>query len=88
MFVEAWKELLYANWRVELENSFDPLQVKRIHLIAEECGRGEIHRFVPVERGTDDRRVAVERALDALAELALKKLDPSETRVSRIKWGH
>ena len=56
MYEDHWKKILEA-WRNELEASLDLSNAVRIHLVAEEKGKGEIHRFVAIGASKTKRRI-------------------------------
>jgi hypothetical protein len=86
MFKNHWEKMLGATWRDELETSLDLRRAKGIHLVAEEKGKGEIHRFVSIGDHRPDNRSVVNKAIRDLAELKLRDQDPKKTIISAVKW--
>jgi len=85
MHTEYWKILLEAHWSKILATSLDLSQAKRLHLIAEEKGSGEIHRYLSIGNDREDARSVVKRLLNNLAELKLRDCDPQRTSVTGLK---
>jgi hypothetical protein len=68
MYKDHWKKILEA-WRNELEASLDLSNAVRIHLVAEEKGKGEIHRFVAIGASRASAELVITRMISQLADL-------------------
>ena len=86
MFTKDWKRILKDCWCAKLEKSLHRLQPTGIHLIAEERGKGEIHRFLSTYDRPTDTTAFVDELLTNLAELKLCDHDPANTTINDVRW--
>lgn len=85
MYKDHWKKILEA-WRNELEASLDLSNAVRIHLVAEEKGKGEIHRFVAIGASRASAELVITRMISQLADLKLADHDPTTIQIRAVTW--
>ena len=85
MYKDHWKKLLEA-WRNELEASLDLSNAVRIHLVAEEKGKGEIHRVVAIGASRPSAELVITRMISQLADLKLADHDPTTLQIRAVTW--
>ena len=85
MYKDHWKKILEA-WRNELEVSLDLSNAVRIHLVAEEKGKGEIHRFVAIGASRPSAELVITRMISQLADLKLADHDPTTIQIRAVTW--
>jgi len=85
MYKEHWEKILEA-WRNKLEASLDLSNAMQIHLVAEEKGKGEMHRFISIDDDRPNAEFVVTRMLRRLVDLKLAGHDPIKVQLSAVKW--
>ena len=85
MYEDRWKKILEA-WRNDLEASLDLSNAVRIHLVAEEKGKGEIHRFVAIGASRPSAELVFTRMISQLADLKLADHDPTTLQIRAVTW--
>ena len=85
MYQKNWEKILEA-WRNKLEASLNLENAVQIHLVAEERGKGEIHRFIAIDDDRPNAKFVVTRMLRRLIDLKLARHDPIKLRISAVKW--
>jgi hypothetical protein len=85
MYKENWEKILEA-WRNKLEASLNIENAVQIHLVAEEKGKGEIHRFIAIDDDRPNVKFVVTRMLRQLIDLKLARHDPIKVQINDIRW--
>ena len=85
MYKEHWQRILEA-WRNKLEASLDLSNAVRIHLVAEEKGKGEIHRFAEIGASRPSAKLVITRMISQLADLKLADQDPTTLQIRAVTW--
>ena len=85
MYEDHWERILEA-WRDKLEASLDLSNAMRIHLVAEEKEKGEIHRFISIDDNRPSAEIVVARMINQLAQVKLAAQDPTRIQITAVKW--
>ena len=85
MYREQWERIL-AVWRDKLQVSLDLSQALRIHLVAEENGKGEMHRFMEIDDDRPSAEFVVRRMIRQLIDLKLADQDPAKMQLRAVGW--